>query len=364
MKNILFCSPRGRVGGISRWTDNIISYAESLDTSPVKLFWYYSDVPGRNINKLSLVRRVYWGIKVYLPFINGLKQKVKECRFDMAHFSTSGSISFIRDYLALKICRKMDIPTTLHFHFGRMPEVLASNSFEKILFKFCIPYISKFIAMDEGTYRALLNYGCKNVYLVPNPLSPEIETKISILHRQERLKNKIVFAGHVFRSKGVFELIEACKNKPEVKLEILGACSSEIRTLIMDLAGPNSPDWLTVRGNCSTEEVLEAMSYCAVFVLPSYTEGFPNVIIEAMACSAPIIATSVGAIPQMLSSYKNQQCGIIVPPQDSISLRKALDYMIDNPEKAKDMGQNACKKVHDLYSMNKVWSQLKNVWLN
>ena len=62
------------------------------------------------------------------------------------------------------------------------------------------------------------------------------------------------------------------------------------------------------------------LSASDVFVLPSYTEGFPNVIIEAMAMGKPIIATSVGAIPEML----DEGCGVVVPPKDADSLQKAL----------------------------------------
>lgn len=364
MKNILFCSPRGSVGGICRWTDNILSYAESENLSELRLDWYYSAVPEMKVGRQTMFKRIYSGLKVYLPFINGLKQKIKVQHYDVAHFSTSGSISFVRDYLALKMCRKANISTVLHFHFGRMAEVLSTNSFEKKLFDYCIPYISKYVTMDEKSYKALLAYGCKNVYLVPNPLSPQVEEAINLLPHQQRSEKEIVYAGHVLRTKGVCELVEACRNIRGIKLDILGQCSSEIRNELINLAGPRATEWLNIRGNCSMAEVISAMKYCAVFVLPSYSEGFPNVIIEAMACGAPIVATSVGAIPQMLSSEGNGNCGIVVPPQNSESLRMALSRMIVNRKEAEEMGRNAVSKVHNFYSMDKVWSELKKVWLD
>lgn len=365
MKNILFCSPRGSVGGICKWTDNILDYAERVASSDLQLTWYYTDVPEMALGNRSLLKRLYFGLKVYLPFVKGLKKQIKGGqKYDMAHFSTSGSISFARDYFALKMCRKAGIPTALHFHFGRMAQVLSAKSLENRLFKFCIPYISKFVAMDEETYKALLDYGCKNVHLVPNPLSPQVEKIIEELPEVERSHDTVVFAGHVLKGKGVVELVEACRNIPGIKLEILGMSTPEMRAELLEAAGPDASEWLNIRGNCTMNQVLEAMKRCAVFVLPSYSEGFPNVIIEAMACGAPIVATSVGAMPQMLSSEGDGRCGIIIPPQDSESLHDALLKLLQNRESAIEMGRQASAKVRNSYSMDKVWSDLKNIWLN
>ena len=365
MKNILFCSPRGSVCGICKWTDNILYYVATETYSDLKLTWYYTNVPEMALGNRSLLKRLYSGLKVYLPFVRGLKKKLREGeKYDMAHFSTSGSISFARDYLALKMCRKAGISTALHFHFGRMAQVLSSNSLERKLFELCVPYVSKFVAMDDETYKALLDYGCKKVHIVPNPLSPQVEAAIKELPDVERLHYTVVFAGHVLKTKGVFELVEACKTLPGIKLEILGMCTPEMRAELLEVAGPDASAWLDIRGNCTMNQVLEAMKRCAVFVLPSYSEGFPNVIIEAMACGAPIVATSVGAIPQMLSSEGNGQCGIIIPPQDSESLHDALLKLLHNRETAIVMGRNASDKVHNSYSMNKVWSDLKEIWLS
>jgi len=55
------------------------------------------------------------------------------------------------------------------------------------------------------------------------------------------------------------------------------------------------------------------------FILPSYTEGFPNVILEAMALGKPIIATSVGAIPEILS----EECGVVMKPRDQRDIEQA-----------------------------------------
>jgi glycosyltransferase involved in cell wall biosynthesis len=62
------------------------------------------------------------------------------------------------------------------------------------------------------------------------------------------------------------------------------------------------------------------MAAADVFCLPSYSEGCPNVVIEALACGRPVVATKVGGIPELVGSA----CGLLVPPRDSRSLSCAL----------------------------------------
>ena len=101
---------------------------------------------------------------------------------------------------------------------------------------------------------------------------------------------------------------------------------------------------------------------CSVFVLPSHTEGFPNVILESMACGCPIVATPVGAIPEMLDADSEKPCGVIVPVNDSVQLRTAIERILDDPAYASLISDNARQKVNEEYSMPKVWNQLVGIW--
>lgn len=360
---VLFCSPMGSVGGIAQWTSNILSYTDTLPQKKVELTWFY---PTRSNNKglpqtYSYIKRLVKGVRNYLPFIIELKKILKTKKFNLAHFSTSGSISFFRDYLALKICKKYGIRTSLHFHFGRIPDVIKGNSFEKKLLDLCIPYVDIFIAIDKNTYYALLDYGCKNVYYIPNPLSLKIEALISNFKPIRREKNLVIFAGHVVPTKGINELIQSCKDIPDIQLEIFGKFNESYRAEIISMIDEEFSNRIIFRGNCSLQEVIEAMKRCSVFVLPSYSEGFPNVIIESMACGTPIVATTVGAIPEMLTD-PNGKCGLLVPPKDIECLKKSIMYILEDAPNAIEMGKRARMKVCEEYSMDKVWTQLECAW--
>jgi glycosyltransferase involved in cell wall biosynthesis len=96
----------------------------------------------------------------------------------------------------------------------------------------------------------------------------------------------------------------------------------------------------------SIEERSEFMKSIDVFVLPSLTEGTPNVIIEAMAHEKPIIATAVGGVPDLVT----EDVGILVPPDDGRALAAAMTRMAVDIEMRRRMGTAARRKYEQLFT--------------
>lgn len=94
------------------------------------------------------------------------------------------------------------------------------------------------------------------------------------------------------------------------------------------------------------EECRSFMESLDVFVMPSFTEGTPNSIVEAMACGKPIIASEVGGIPDMLGD----DSGILVPPGDMKALAEAMLCLAKNPELRRTMGAAAKERYQQLFS--------------
>jgi glycosyltransferase involved in cell wall biosynthesis len=84
-----------------------------------------------------------------------------------------------------------------------------------------------------------------------------------------------------------------------------------------------------------------------IFVLPSFDEGMPMAILEAMAAGVPVIATRVGGIPKMIS---NQVSGLLVEPDDVGGLTRALEQFLQQPEKAAEMAGKAFEDVQNRFS--------------
>lgn len=121
---------------------------------------------------------------------------------------------------------------------------------------------------------------------------------------------------------------------------------------IFDVTGVN------FLGEKSNEEALRYISESQIFILPSYTEGFPNVVLEAMALKTPVIATTVGAIPEMLSD----NCGILIEPKDVVAIKDSISYAIENQDKMIQQAENAYLKLLHQYEISVVFEQYRKVW--
>ena len=186
-----------------------------------------------------------------------------------------------------------------------------------------------------------------------------------IIKQNKGLENdarKIVFAGHHVITKGVFELIKACRQIPNIKLKMLGFVSDEMRLALQNQAGEGWEKWLEIAGEQSFGTTIKEMMSAGVFVLPTYTEGFPNVIIESMACGCPIVTTDVGAIPEMLDIEHGFNNGICVKPKDVVGLKNAIEMMLNDRDYALQCGRNAQLRVQEQYAMPVVWNQLTSIW--
>ncbi len=360
---ILMCSPvSGVVGGIVKWTNHFIEYNKQHKNPNIDIEYFDFS---RKINGQKISNRI---VKAYRAFVDysrlifDAKKQIERYEGDIIHITTPASFLLVKDIILLKIARQRGLKSILHFHFGRIPDLFAQKNWEYKLLVRALALADKVIVIDNKSHETLTRAGYKNIKFLPNPLTPAIGTIIrenASIVRQER---KIVFAGHVIPTKGVFELVEACKQIPDIKVRMLGFVSDEMRSQLRQAAGENSETWLDIVGEQNYETTITEMLSAGVFVLPTYTEGFPNVILESMACACPIVTTNVGAIPEMLDIAHGFNHGICVKPKDVEGLKTAIEKMLCQRNYALQCGLNARKRVAEQYSMPIVWDKLTGIW--
>lgn len=170
--------------------------------------------------------------------------------------------------------------------------------------------------------------------------------------------NRILFVGNIKRSKGVFEALEGFVNLaekfPNHNLTFIGN-GPDLPELEKKVELLSLSNRITFLGALSHSEIANVLKQSHVLLLPSHAEGVPNVILEAMSCGVPSVATAVGGIPEIL---KNGINGFIVEKIDSqlvtIELEKALLHswdkkIISNSAEAFDWHKNA-KQLKELLS--------------
>ena len=351
---ILLCSPYGGVlGGISKWTEHIVQYYNSNKTDDLELEIFSFGRKNAIANDTSFYKRILYGFEEYIPLIKRFRSKIHSNKYNVIHIASSASLGLIKDILILGITRENQTKSILHFHFGRIPELYKKNNWEKKLLDKTIRMADEIIVIDQSSFNTLINQGYKNIKLLPNPLGQEVEEIIKN-SSIKRGKNKIVFAGHVVPTKGVFELEQACKDIADIEVHILGAVTAEMESRLYEAAG-NNKTWLKITGEQDYETVIKEMLSANIFVLPTYTEGFPNVILESMACGCPIVASAVGAIPEMLNIDGDEPAGICIEPKNIEQLKSAIIKILNDDKLASTYGNNAKKRVNEMYSMPSVW---------
>lgn len=115
-------------------------------------------------------------------------------------------------------------------------------------------------------------------------------------------------------------------------------------------------------GKVPQEKVPLYLRAAEIFVLSSETEGLPHVILEAMAVGTPVIATSVGGVPELV---KHEQSGLLVSPDDPVDLNRQIQRALANRDFAAQMAMHAREKVLSDFSWGRMVDETEQVlrWL-
>lgn len=339
-------------GGIARWTQIITTHARRTGLADLRLVdtaprWreLHDLRPWRrwllgSLHALVLIARVAWHL-------------VRGCK--VLHITTSGQLALHRDILMLRLARILGVPSLYHLRFGRIPDLAAADSPEWRRLVKAFRLATTVIALDQRTEASLRErFPDLDVRLVPNCADVEALPAPKPLSKARPV---VLYLGWVIPSKGIEELLQAWTNlaEREWRLVIAGPVEPAYQKT---LAEHYPLEGITFTGALSHPDSVALMATAGLFVLPSHTEGFPNVIAEAMALGRPILATDVGAIPEMLEGG----CGTIVPPQDANALQSALREMMEDAPLREKMGRSALVKLQDDYTLDVVFSKLVSLW--
>jgi glycosyltransferase involved in cell wall biosynthesis len=155
--------------------------------------------------------------------------------------------------------------------------------------------------------------------------------------------------GRLRKEKGHSFLIDAIdevrKRIPEVKLIIVGDGEEEkrLKERVKRLSLTETVVFTGLR-----RDIPELLTIAELVVLPSLWEGMPNSLLEAMAAGKPVVATSVGGIPEVVA---NGETGILIPPRDSKALAETIVRLLRDREKGHAMGMKGKKRVEQYFPL-------------
>jgi len=246
---------------------------------------------------------------------------------------------FITGAVGLKLKKLFSSKLLIHFH-GDFPVVGVKNA-------------DAIRVMSNGQKDKLVNAGINEnkIRVIATPI--EIEKFISPLspppsnsagrHEGGR-RGEVLYVGRLSKEKNVGLLISAGK-KIKALIQIVGAGPEEGKLK----AQAKDCDNIEFLGQIPSDKLPELYARAQVFVLPSNTESFGKVLAEANASGKPVVATATTGAKEIIKDGYN---GFLVPVGDAKALADKILFLLDNPEKAKEMGENGRKLVIEKYSDN------------
>ncbi len=335
--NILLVSPLPPpIGGIASWTEDYKKYCEE---NQIRVSLINTAIVGsraNNVNKISLLDE----LKRCAHTRKQIKSTLQKQNFNVLHYSASCSrFGLIRDFVLL---RKLNVPVVYHCHCDL--SVVINNIISTVVFKAICKFSSFVLALNTQSLELAKKYTSKVEY-IPNFASEIYDNKNPIRSSLE----KIIYVGRLTREKGVSEIIQVAKKYPGKQFVLVGPLDDEI-----DI--PENTNIIT-KGKKEHKEAIELMLDSDVVILPSYSEGFPLTVLEGMSCGLPIIATKVGAIPDMIG----ENGGILVDKGNVEQIAQAIERL-ESKELRESMRHYNIEKVKNSYMIEKVMAKLIKIY--
>lgn len=186
-------------------------------------------------------------------------------------------------------------------------------------------------------------------------------------HRRDAGRRvRIVYVGTLSRRKGMLDLIRAVEILRERgvdrwELQVAGGPAEvgEQEARDLEVAGKEAGLGTSFFGELPREGVVDLLYQADVFVLPSHWEGQPIALLEAMASGLPVVATAVGAVPDVVRAGTD---GYVVEPHDPAALADALARLIASPELRERMGRSARSRIAERHDVGTLRATLEALY--
>lgn len=278
------------------------------------------------------VTRAILALRRFLSFC----YKTVETRPDAVILFASSGISLLEKGAMAWFSRFLHVPVLLFPRGGRLMDMAAASKFHNFWIRCSLKGADYFLCQGPAWHRFaidIVQFAPSRAPTVPNWTATNALLAIGSA-RGTRKQNdivKLLFLGWLEKEKGIFELLHACcelAHSYNFELVIAGRGHAEAGAKLLvstsGLAGR-----VRFAGWVQGRELEQLLAESDVLVLPSWAEGLPNSMIEAMAAGLAVVVSSVGNVPDVVT---NGCEALLVPAKDVESLRYALQRVLGDPE--------------------------------
>lgn len=284
-------------------------------------------------------------------------------KVQFVHVHSASYGSFYRKSIIIILCRILNIKVILHTHGAGFKDFYSNLKNAKK------NYVRKILGL---TYKIIvLSNSWKDFYstLTDNKKIEVLYNSVEVteyIQKSETQQVTGLFLGRIGKRKGIYDLIETIKKLKEDNLnfKIFIAGDGEIEEASKIIQEEQLTNYIEILGWIDKEKARNYLKQCNFYILPSYNEGLPMSVLEAMSYSLPVITTNVGGIPEVITNNEN---GILIEPGNIEQLYIAIKTVVTDMELRNRIGQNAHKTIEGKFNLNnfinsldEMYKQIKN----
>lgn len=335
------------------WTVSVFSTSKPRHTAGEYLgFWKGGLVP--------TVDNLFRSLGLLLQFV----VRVWRERPSIVHIHTSHSMGFWWDSLFVMVARPVVPAIVLHIHGSRFQHFFTElpNLFRGLA-RWLLDRTDAVVALSSTAATFIRSeIGLDKVYIVPNGVSRSFFRPRSCSCRDAEARPlHLIFVGALVERKGIFDLLQAIAAIDEVHLHLDVVGDGQVLATQALVHQLGIEDRVTVIGPLRGDKLCAAYQSADVLVLPSYHEGMPLVVLEALASGLAVVTTPVGGIPDLLT---DGQSAVLVPPGDVLALAGALTHLARDREQLEVLasaGQELARGYSFEDTMARIWQVYDSV---
>lgn len=284
------------------------------------------------------------------------KRMVFQKEIHIVHIHAASDISFCRKSIFIVIAKLFGKRVIFHSHGA---ELKIFTNQHPIFVKKVLGQCDCIIALSQSWKEWFMEtFNHPNVVVIKNIIAaPQIKEV------EKDGKLRLLFLGRLGKRKGFYDLIEVLyMHRAEFKgrLEVLFGGDGEVEEVCSLIKEYQLGNIAKYQGWVNSEKRSYLLNFCDVYILPSYNEGLPISILEAMSYSLPVISTNVGGIPEVL---RNNENGFLIEPGDKQGMYDAIHFFMEHRNCVQKFGKISCELVTEHFP-EFVEKQLTDLYCN
>ncbi len=281
-------------------------------------------------------------------------------RLGLLHIHVASRASFWRKSFFLLPCFLFRVPTILHLHGAEFAIFYEkeSGALAQRYIRFVFNSVSRVVVLSSA-WRTWVQGISSNPHITAI-YNPVILPPQATPWRARKL-GEVLFLGRLGKRKGAYDLLDATSKiasaQPQVRLLLGGDGELEqVKARAQELGLANH---LQLLGWVGPQDKERYLAQAMLYILPSYNEGLPMSVLEAMAAGLPILSTPIGGIPEAVTDGVE---GFLVQPGDVNALADRLQRLLSDPELASQMGAAARRKVETTFSSDAILPKVEALY--